>query len=445
MASALFLYPVSDADLGWHLRYGEYFLNNYQILRANVFSYTMTDYQWINHSWMYDIIVALINKIGQFPTVSFFGGLLIGISFAIMLQPTLYSLLILPFGWYLASPLLSTGLKSHYISLLMFALIIKIIDLKQTKYHFLLPLIFFLWSNLHGQFLFGLCVVAIYFIVDSIKHKKINQHFFVIVLASLLVTFVNPWGYRLHLDILSYIGNPLLQGVTEWQPWPWGLRTFGLYISIIFSTWLLYQDRKSRLSDLIVMLLLSVLALTSRRMIPYVVIFSLPIISRYLAKQFPSKYSQSTAVIFSSLAISVLILIYRFETITNQNWQTYCASEIHCSQGAIDFINQNHIVGKLFNAYRLGGHLIYQYPQMPVFIDGRMTLWQTQNLVPFRDYQTMIYSLPNSRQLFHSYNFDYALLNHEYPLTRNLIEVERWSIIYQDKFVVLLRNPNFQS
>ena len=188
----LFLYPLSDADLGWHLKYGEYFLNNHQILKTNTFSYTLADYQWVNHSWMYDIVVALINQIGKFQLISIFGALLVGFSFVIILQPTFYSLLLLPIGWYLASPLLSTGLKSHYVSLLLFTLTIRIISSKQIKYLYFLPFIFLLWANFHGQFLFGFGIVLIYFIVNFFKNKKIPKRSAFILFISFIVTFINP-------------------------------------------------------------------------------------------------------------------------------------------------------------------------------------------------------------------------------------------------------------
>ena len=61
--SALFvylIYPYSDFDWGWHYRYGEYFFTHHQILRHDIFSWTMPGYEWVNHSWLYDLVLYVL-------------------------------------------------------------------------------------------------------------------------------------------------------------------------------------------------------------------------------------------------------------------------------------------------------------------------------------------------------------------------------------------------
>src|SRR5262249_37924279 len=44
------VYPYSDFDWGLHYRYAEYFFTHHQILRHEIFSWTMPGYEWVNHS-----------------------------------------------------------------------------------------------------------------------------------------------------------------------------------------------------------------------------------------------------------------------------------------------------------------------------------------------------------------------------------------------------------
>ena len=60
------LYLPTDPDLGWHLKYGEYFFQHHQILRDNTFSTMMPQYHWENGSWGTDIITYAIYKLGGF-------------------------------------------------------------------------------------------------------------------------------------------------------------------------------------------------------------------------------------------------------------------------------------------------------------------------------------------------------------------------------------------
>src|SRR5581483_2377349 len=50
------LYRPTDPDLGWHLKYGEYFFKHGEVLRDNTFSTMMPDYHWANTSWVTDLI-----------------------------------------------------------------------------------------------------------------------------------------------------------------------------------------------------------------------------------------------------------------------------------------------------------------------------------------------------------------------------------------------------
>src|SRR3989304_10637281 len=50
------LFHPYNNDLGWHLRYGQYFFQNHRILRENIFSTEMPNYHWVNSSWLTDII-----------------------------------------------------------------------------------------------------------------------------------------------------------------------------------------------------------------------------------------------------------------------------------------------------------------------------------------------------------------------------------------------------
>ena len=40
--------PPVDHDFGWHYKYGEYIVTNKAILRDNIHSYSMPDYEWTN-------------------------------------------------------------------------------------------------------------------------------------------------------------------------------------------------------------------------------------------------------------------------------------------------------------------------------------------------------------------------------------------------------------
>src|SRR3989344_7900383 len=71
----------TDPDLGWHLKYGEYFFKTGKILRDNIFSTMMPDYNWVNHSWVSDLILyQAFYKLGFFG-VTLLGAMLVTFTF----------------------------------------------------------------------------------------------------------------------------------------------------------------------------------------------------------------------------------------------------------------------------------------------------------------------------------------------------------------------------
>ena len=75
------LYRPSDADLGWHLKYGEYAVKNLSLLRENTFSTEMPDFIWPNISWGIDVINYLIFSAGGFLALTIAGALVITTTF----------------------------------------------------------------------------------------------------------------------------------------------------------------------------------------------------------------------------------------------------------------------------------------------------------------------------------------------------------------------------
>ena len=60
-----------DTDMWWHLRAGEESWTNKQVYSVDTFSYTRQGEDWINHSWLSQVIMYLIFKNGEYAGLSF--------------------------------------------------------------------------------------------------------------------------------------------------------------------------------------------------------------------------------------------------------------------------------------------------------------------------------------------------------------------------------------
>src|SRR4030043_1301284 len=54
---------LGDADTGYHIRAGEYILDNLKIPHYDIFSFTSPPLPWTAHEWFSEVIFALIHKV----------------------------------------------------------------------------------------------------------------------------------------------------------------------------------------------------------------------------------------------------------------------------------------------------------------------------------------------------------------------------------------------
>ena len=76
---AMAMKPSVDTDSFWHLRAGAWMLDNARLLTIDLFSYTRFNQAWINHSWLSQILMAIIYRVGGY------GGLNLATAFVIVL------------------------------------------------------------------------------------------------------------------------------------------------------------------------------------------------------------------------------------------------------------------------------------------------------------------------------------------------------------------------
>ncbi|NMC35438.1 hypothetical protein GYA49_00160 [Candidatus Beckwithbacteria bacterium] len=450
----LFLYPVLDADLGWHLRYGDYFWQHGQILKANTFSFQMPNFIWANHSWGFDIISSLLFKLGSFQLLSIIGSLLIAgslyLCYLTLAKKELAALMVLIF-WAFNAPLLNLGYKSKLVSLFFTCLLWFFLKNYQANfkkiYLYLIPPLFLLWTNIHGEFAIGFLILAVFLLPllyqDKIKKKQSKLIIATIALSG-AVTFLNPYFYQLHLTAIAHLSSPSFSQIYEWQPLPLSTPLMIAFLSYSFLFWLTAKkSQKTYIGEFLVLAIINLMALKARRFIPLFLLLSLPHFINCLSLSISKAYVKLINIgLLLTITIYALLFHLPKQNILAQNWASYCNTEVLCSEGLISFLQENKIKGKIFNAYRLGGYLEYRYPQVPMYIDGRMTVWRDQNgQEPFSDYAKMVYTQPGWRELFMAQDFDFAILNKPYPLTKMLVEQEYWLIMYEDEKLVVLKNP----
>lgn len=397
-----------DADLGWHLRAGEYILTHREVPRADTFSNSMPGYEWVDHEWLTQALLAWLHDRDLWYAVIAVFTLLWFLPFAVWLGRMRKSFDIWIVG--LAGLLLLgyLGVRPHMFSYLFYFLVLeaclaRYVRGNRTIFFYFLPGIFLLWANMHGGFLAGLLVLALFAAGELYEKRRIAPADAAVLLLSFAATLVNPYGVGLYREAVSVAASPFLaKYINEWQ-----------------SALLLPAFSASTISGMLVLLaLLIMLALPVFLIIKfrkvYPLAFLLPVSfiflgflktlkfgPLYLLTMIPfitfgvnlvrekiraSNFAFLKAFKIGLFAFLVIFAASMFATPSRAGGYPEQAARV------LQVYQEAGLVGNLFNVYDWGGYLLREVPRMKVFIDGRMPHWRDKTgYSAMADYVTVMY------------------------------------------------------
>lgn len=458
-----------DPDLGWHLKYGEYFFKTGQILRDNIFSTMMPDYKWVNHSWASDLLSFFFYDNFGFFGLSILAASVVALTFFFFSKAFKLSIwdkaVLFPILFFFVEPVYSHGFRTQSLSYLLTGVLFLILNFgfeKNKKIFLFLPLLFLVWVNAHGGFILGLILMIAFSglrIFKELFDKKLKildlvkgyRYLIVSIALSLIATLVNPFGYGVYIEVFNHFGNPWLKYISEWAPFGdlsrqwWSL--IGLINIFVVGLGILFFTGKLRnyLPIFLICSLLITLSFFERRYAWTLYYVSLPILSgvSQFFKPDTKKFENIGAFI-----ISIVFLFFassqkgNFSEYQAMTWDKYCNNSVTlCSSGAVEFVQRNKLINSLSTPYSWGGWMIWNYPNVLPSIDGRMPLWKDENgYSAFAEYYTNVQdweSIDRSK-----YDTVIALkIKPVYKRLTSLSKEGKWRMVYQDRFsAVFVRN-----
>jgi len=449
------LYIPTDPDLGWHLKYGEYFFKYHKILQDNIFSSTMTNYHWANGSWGTDLITYTIFIWGGFTGLIIASALIVVLTFYFFAKAAKFDLteklLFFPLIAYLEAGINSVSFRGQQISLLFFGVLIFLL----CKYRYpskglwLIPLLFLFWSNLQIESFLGLGVLAIWIAVELYtQHKSIDKlernHILLILFASFLVTFINPFGWNIHLVALSHIGDPLVQKIDEYMPFAiysvhWWNQILSIILLFFAAVTVLFKKQfKAHASLLTVSLILLILAFFVKRYAWPSLYLLFPILNILwqVVEKYVRKFSFMLALDVTILTLAFIIYIkIPFTQFMTVSWDQTCSMRVvPCSSQSADFLIKHKLTSHIFTYYDWGGWLIWNYPQIKPSIDGRMHVWRdNQGYSASEEYDKYLNAQLDIDKS--KYAVVYIPLDRSLPLYKELSTLAqkgKWKLVFDD-------------
>ena len=81
---------LADGDTGWHIRTGQYVLENWAFPRVDLFSFTMEGKSWFAWEWFSDVLLALAYEAAELKGVVLLAGVVIAATAAALLRYMLW-------------------------------------------------------------------------------------------------------------------------------------------------------------------------------------------------------------------------------------------------------------------------------------------------------------------------------------------------------------------
>jgi hypothetical protein len=485
---------LRDAGTGWHIRNGELMLAAHAITRIDPFSSTVAGHAWYAWEWLYDAGVAVIYSLFGLNGVVFFTAAVIASTFVLALRVALAAGGSLPVSSALVLiAILASTLhflaRPHVLSWLLAVIWFALLDSSSRdprleKRLFWLPPLMLLWVNVHGGFLLGFVLLAIYWLAAWLSIfapgapdrgvRARLRYLSLIAGLTFASSLLNPFGYKLYLHVFSYLSNSFLMNhIVEFQSPNFHSgsgRGFALLLILTLVT-ACFSPRRLSAAHLLVVAFAVASGLYAARNLPVSSILLVLVLAPLLSRAVESgaadlRLAPALRRLFSRLRSFSARMGYVELHLRAHLWLllAFVAGLWACAHGgkigSVEFLRAYFDPARfpvqaasalaarqgsepVFSPDWWGGYLIYRlYPGRRVVVDDRHDLYGEKFL---RDYLKAIEGQPGWNTLLDRESVDVVLVPADSPLTTILKQSPQWSVQYEDKVAVLFERARGQS
>jgi len=438
-----------DPDVWWHIKVGNDILRTHHFPTTDPYSWTVAGHPWMAYEWLGEIPFALVSRFGGVLALDIF---LIAFSSLIMLL--VYWLASMraknsKAGFVSAGILCSIAFASFTLRPQMFGslfLVLTLIILLKFRQGvswpiWLLPALFLAWINIHGSFIIGLGVLALTLCaglysfqlgnVEAVAWtRKQRLQLETVLLLCIAVLPITPYGTKLAVypfDIA--FSQPVnLANVIEWKPMPFellggkiflGLVVLFVALQILFRfTW--------RLEEIILAIGGIAMACLHVRFVLLFVPFFAPVFATMLAKWLPPYKRSIDKYALNAILMTAAVVAMIYYRPTHKSIELAVSKQYPV--GAVKYLREHPVPGKMLNTYGYGGYLVGQ--GIPTFIDGRGDLFERGGV--FADYVHLTQFKPGAFGVLRNYDISVCLLDRDEPMSTALLESPKWQRVYVD-------------
>jgi hypothetical protein len=462
---SLFIGPEQDPDFWWHLRIGQWMVQNGRLPSNDIFTFTVTSHVWTDHEYLTEILMWLVySSLGLTALVILFGLLTWAGFWLIYLQVRKQPFVFVGVGLAVAA-IAGSPIWGPRAQMITFALsCLELYWLRsylsgRSRKIMYFPLVMVAWANLHGGWVIGFVWLGVALAAelwgwawnqDDPVHRMHVRRLAVVTLVSAVAVAATPHFLSLYPYPFQTQGSEAQQRlIVEWASPNFHSIELRPFEAMIFLVPIGFALRRPSVYDLLLALVGLGLALQNVRNIALFIAATTPVlISTYggwwteYTRAHGWRFSLPPRPLFAAVTAVVLLVIsgttsLRVASSINPVHQEQLTATNY-PVGAADWLAAHPDVGtRMFNQYGFGGYLAYRFypqPNRRVFIFGEAALMGDDLL---NEYADVYYVRSNWKQVLDKYGVDYVVENRGDPLPNLLATQPDWKLVYQDNTAVI--------
>lgn len=472
---------LADGDVGWHIRTGEYVLNQRTVPHQDLYSFSKPQAEWYAWEWLTDVVVASLHRWAGLKGVVLFSAVTIALFAATLMRRMVWRGTHVLVAMLVA--LLGVGASSmhflarpHIFTLVLLSVSVWVIEAdrrKPSRRVWLLVPLTMVWVNLHGGFLALIAVLGLTAAGNAIEvalEAPADLRFKLAVVAGGMrgaaryaaltaacgaASLVNPYGWNLHRHVGEYLRSDWIRAVVqEFQSPSFRNENMLQFELLMFSGLMVAGTRLARrqvVEGLWILFWLH-MSLGSVRHVPVFVTVTAPIVAAELGTWFAAAtrkaskasvagivnqiaedtaagFRRTSAVPFAAVAVLAL-LNHPIRWPTDFPDVLFPTAMVHRHKGLL-------FGQRVLTTDQWADYLIYLNPEQKVYVDGRSDFYGPQ---VGNEYIRLLNGGWDWDKSLAKYGFTAALAPVELPVVQLLKLRSDWRIVEDDgKRILLVR------
>jgi hypothetical protein len=458
---ALCIIPVTDPDFWLHAATGRWIVEHGRLPAHDLFTYTVPGHPWVNHEYLSEVLLWLLQARFGLTGVSIAWGLLTWLGLVLVLaacrprtRPYAVTGLALTLAALAGAPI--WGPRPQMVTFTLAALELlwlrRALEDQQSRAILWLPVVMVLWSNLHGGWPLAFLLLGVAAAAEAVRRPArgpVLRRLAVVTALSAVAVGLNPNGLATYAyPFQTLASGPQQDLIAEWASPNFhlaGLRAFELMALLLVAG--LALSRPSPF-DVLVALAGLALALESVR---HVVIFvaaatpvlvaawsdvwdrlGAPLTTRW-RRPAPPRWAPALGAV-ALLGVAAVVT----PRIAGQLARQPALTSQALPAGAADWLAAHPGTGtRMFNEYAWGGYLADRFfpePNRRVYVLSEGVLMGDAQLRRYREVATLG---PGWRRTLDEDRVDYVVFDRGSALDDVLAAEPGWRLAYRDRTAVI--------